>query len=82
MSSVMKDAARKFEEIAGELERAAHHARVTASHYEEKNIPRAGAHTTALMGHLSKAKSILEKQTQVAASFALNPFDNPEEFSE
>lgn len=78
MSDVRDEAAKKFEEIAGELERAAHHARVTAAHYRDHEIPRAGAHTTALIGHLANIKSLLEERVKVAAAFASNPLDNPE----
>ena len=76
MADPRADAADQFELIAGELERAAHHARVTACHYREHEIPRAGAHTTALLGHLENAKCMLSQRLKVAASFATNPLDN------
>ena len=78
MTDFRKEAAEKFEEIAIELERAAYHARVTASHYEAQNIPRAGAHTTALIGHLTNVKALLEERVKIAARFASNPIDDPE----
>lgn len=79
MADPRDEAATEFEEIADQLDRAAEHARVAAKHYRNREIAPAGAHTTALYGHLENANSLLRKRVRVAASFALNSYDNPEE---
>ena len=78
MTDPRDTAAEAFERIAGELDRAAYHARVSAGHYRDKDIPRAGAHTTALYGHLENAQSLLRERVKAAASFASNPLDHPD----
>lgn len=78
MEDPREEAAAEFDEIAGQLDRAAEHARVAAQHYRNRDIAPAGAHTTALYGHLENAQSLLRKRVRVAASFALNSYDNPD----
>jgi|GEM_PF-3659355 len=66
-------AAQDFERIAEQLDRAAAHARVTAKHFQNKDIPSAGAHTVALFGHLETAKALLAERTKIAAKHANLP---------
>ena len=80
MADPRDEAAQDFDVIASEFDRAAHHARVAAQHYRDRDIPRAGAHTTALYGHMENANSLLRKRVKIAAAFALNPYDNPEQY--
>ncbi len=64
------EAADDYDAIASELERAAAHARVSAQHFRDRNIPSAGAHTVALLGHLEVAKELLATRAKIAAKVA------------
>jgi hypothetical protein len=64
VSERLDDAARRYEEIAAELERATAHAKVVAEHLREENVPRASAHAWAVRGHLLEAQSRLDDQAR------------------
>ncbi len=67
------EAAKDYDAIASELDRAAEHARVAANHLRDRNIPSSGAHAVALMGHLEVVKELLATRTKCAARFAKLP---------
>jgi hypothetical protein len=58
------DAASLYDEIAAELDRAAAHARTTAKHFRDGEVPRASAHAWALQGHLREAQAKLDAQSR------------------
>jgi hypothetical protein len=64
MSERLAAAARLYEEVAAELERAAAHAAVAAQHLRDENAPRASAHAWALRGHLLEAEARLDEQAR------------------
>ncbi len=70
MSNPREDAAVAYEAISQALRRAARHADVTAVHFRAGDVPRAGAHTVALMGDLEAAQALLSERLIVAARFA------------
>jgi hypothetical protein len=70
MSDRLDAAARLYEEIAAELERAAAHASVAAQHLRDENVPRASAHAWAVRGHLLEAHSRLDEQAKEHAEFS------------
>jgi len=49
------DAAAEFEAAASELELAVAHYRTVASHFRQRDIPRACAHVCAAQGHIHAA---------------------------
>ena len=53
--------ARRFDALETELRLAADHARVSALHYRNTEIARAGAHALAMMGHLANAHAHFEE---------------------
>jgi hypothetical protein len=55
-------AAQLFDAAADELEKAATHARRTAEHYRDGEVPRAGAHAWATRGHVLAAEQSLDEQ--------------------
>ena len=58
----MDAAASLYEEVAAELEQAAAHARVSAEHFRNREIPRAAAHAWAVRGHALAAGRLLDEQ--------------------
>lgn len=50
---------KKLLQIAGELEKAASHAKIAANHFKSGEVPRACAHSFATQGHISSATEIL-----------------------
>jgi hypothetical protein len=58
------DAARLYDEIAAELDRAAAHARRTAEHFRDGDVPRAAAHAWATQGHVQEAQERLHAQAR------------------
>jgi hypothetical protein len=64
VSERLDAAARLYDEIAAELERAAAHAKVAAEHLREENVPRASAHAWAVRGHLLEAESRLDDRAR------------------
>ena len=61
---MMDAAAELYDEIAAELDRAAAHARTTAQHFRDGDVPRASAHAWALQGHLREAQAKLDAQSR------------------
>jgi hypothetical protein len=51
-----------FDAAAAELDKAAAHARFSAQHLRDGEIPRAGAHAWATRGHLLAAEQALDQQ--------------------
>jgi hypothetical protein len=64
MSERLEAAARLYDEVAGELERAAAHAKVAARHFRDENVPRGAAHAWAVRGHLLEARARLDEQAR------------------
>ena len=60
MANWTDTAAATLHDIAGELERAAAHARTAAKHFEAREVPRGCAHIVAVEGHVIKARHTLE----------------------
>ena len=59
-----EEAARIYDTIAEELDKAAAHARRTAEHFRDGEIPRAAAHAWATQGHVHEAQRRLEEQSR------------------
>jgi hypothetical protein len=57
-------AARLYDEAADELDRAAAHCRVAATHFRGAEVPRGAAHAWAALGHLREAELRLEEQAR------------------
>jgi hypothetical protein len=66
------DAAALYDQIADELDRAAAHARTTAQHFRDGEVPRAAAHAWAAQGHIREAQAKLDEQSREHARRA-NP---------
>jgi hypothetical protein len=64
----LEAAAQLYEQTAEELEEAAHHCRVAAGHFRDREIPRATAHAWAAFGHVTTAERSLRDQAEVHAS--------------
>jgi hypothetical protein len=58
----LEAAAQLFDTAAEELDKAAAHARTSAQHLRDGEIPRAGAHAWATRGHLLAAEQSLDQQ--------------------
>ena len=58
------DPAQLYDEIAAELDRAAAHARRTAEHFRDGEVPRAAAHAWATQGHVREAQARLDAQSR------------------
>ena len=63
-----EESARIYDAGAAELDRAAAHARRTAEHFRDGEIPRAAAHAWATQGHVHEAQRRLEEQARDHAS--------------
>ncbi|MGI9048382.1 MAG: hypothetical protein ACR2GU_03225 [Rubrobacteraceae bacterium] len=61
-------AATRYERLAGEPERAAKRARVEATHYRDRNVPRGCAHAFAAQGHMRNARQLLDDLAVLHAS--------------
>ena len=57
--SELEDVAKICEDAASELMLAAKHMQTTASHFRNRDIPRAGAHSLATHGHIERARALL-----------------------
>jgi hypothetical protein len=64
VSERLDEAARLMDDAAGELDQAAAHCRVAARHFRGQEIPRAGAHAWAAVGHLTNARELLSRQAR------------------
>ncbi|WP_119394794.1 hypothetical protein [Salinibius halmophilus] len=56
--------AERFIQIAEELEAAAAHYRTTAKHFNNADVPRAGAHALAGQGHVVNAQNQINAAAQ------------------
>jgi hypothetical protein len=63
-----EESARIYDGIAEELDKAAAHARRTAEHFRDGEVPRATAHAWATQGHVHEAQCRLEEQSRDHAS--------------
>lgn len=59
--SIFETTAQRYEELAAELELAAQHLRVTATHFRNKEIARASAHAWAAHGHIRTAQTGMDE---------------------
>jgi hypothetical protein len=64
VSERLDEAARLLEDAAEELDQGAAHCRVAARHFRDREIPRAGAHAWAAVGHLANASALLSQQAR------------------
>jgi hypothetical protein len=53
--------AQRLDALAAEADKIAAHARIAATHFRGGEVPRAGAHTFALEGHLVNARRLLDE---------------------
>ena len=58
----LEEAAKLYDEAAGELAKAAEHARVAAQHFRDGEVPRGAAHAWATRGHVLAAERVLDEQ--------------------
>ena len=72
MSERLEALARVYEGIAEQLELAATHARTSARHFRNEEIPRGFAHAWAAHGHVSEAQLRLDEQAREHARLS-NP---------
>jgi hypothetical protein len=72
MSERLDALARVYDRIANELDLAATHARTSARHFRNEEIPRGFAHAFAVHGHMSEARLRLDEQAREHARQA-NP---------
>jgi len=63
-----EESAKLYDEIAAELDQAAAHARRTAEHFRDGEIPRAAAHAWATQGRVHEAQQKLEAQAREHAA--------------
>lgn len=63
----LESAARLFDGAAEELEEAARHCRTAAAHMRAREVPRAGAHAWAALGHVDVAEERLREQARMHA---------------
>jgi hypothetical protein len=63
-----EDAARRYDQVADELELAVAHLRTTARHFRDAEIPRACAHAWAARGHRLNARALLDALASEHAS--------------
>ena len=71
MANWTDTAAATLHDIAGELERAAAHARTAAKHFEAREVPRGCAHIVAVESHLTKARRALEGVAEIHATHSV-----------
>jgi hypothetical protein len=77
VSEKLEEAAWLMEDAAAQLERAAAHCRVAAGHFRDREVPRAGAHAWAAVGHLANARDALSRQARDHAARSFVPEDEP-----
>ena len=66
-----EDIAEDFEKAAAELEKAAAHCRIASRRYEAHDVPSGCAHAFASLGHVSKAKTLIQNNAEIHSGFAL-----------
>ena len=67
----LEEAAKLYDEVAGELDLAAQHCRVASTHFRNKEVPRGAAHAWAVYGHLLEAQDRLHEQARAHAERAI-----------
>jgi hypothetical protein len=53
--------AKRLDQVAAELEKAAAHAKIAADHFRNAEIPRGCAHTFATEGHIIAANDLIKE---------------------
>ena len=71
----LEAAARMYEEVAAELERAVGHCRVSAEHFRNREQPRGTAHAWAARGHILNAEAQLDELARMQARKSILPGD-------
>ena len=61
MSIKLEDQAAIFEEIVVELDKALSHSKICVDHFNNKEVPRACAHSFALEGHMVNITNLLNQ---------------------
>jgi hypothetical protein len=64
----LEAAAQLYDEAARELELAAKHCEVAASHFRDHEVPRGAAHAWAALGHIREAEARLDEQAREHSS--------------
>ncbi|MFY9580847.1 MAG: hypothetical protein WAQ33_16165 [Gaiellaceae bacterium] len=67
MNPALEEAARLYDEAAGELDLAARHCEVSAKHFRNGEVPRGAAHAWAALGHIREAEERLDSQARTHA---------------
>ena len=70
MTSPLEATIANLTDIAAELERAAHHARTAAKHFQDREVPRGCAHILAAEGHIVKVRRALDVVVETHAARA------------
>ncbi len=55
----LEQVAQLCDDASNELQLAAKHMQTTAAHFRNREVPRAGAHSLATLGHIESARSLL-----------------------
>jgi hypothetical protein len=71
VSEALDASARRYDEVAAELQLALEHCRVAAQHYRDELVPRGAAHGWAARGHLLKAAALLDAQAREHAEHSV-----------
>jgi hypothetical protein len=53
--------AKRLDQVAAELEKAAGHAKIAAGHFRNAEVPRGCAHTFATEGHIIAANDLIKE---------------------
>jgi hypothetical protein len=64
MSEALEATAKRYDEAALELDRAARHCEVAAQHFRDGVVPRGAAHAWAALGHIREAQARLDEQAR------------------
>jgi len=64
MTERLEATAKLYDDIAGELDRAAAHARTAARHFRNDDVPRGAAHALSVYGHVQGALDRLDGQAR------------------
>ncbi len=72
MSDPRDKLSKDFLEISKELTEAAKHAEIAATHFANKDIPRACAHSSATQGHIQAAEILIREFQLIHRKFARN----------
>lgn len=65
---MFESTASQYDRISAELEAAAAHARVAASHFRDREAPRGCAHAFSTQGHMRTAQNILDELSMIHAT--------------